>query len=116
MAEQPQTLTVPQALDLAAQHHRAGRLTNAEDIYQQELQTEPDQPAAIHMLGVLAYQAGKNERAVELISRALELQPDLVEAHNNLGLVLQRLGRVQSAKSSYQKAIDLNERLSLIHI
>ena len=85
MAEQQQklvieTLTIPQALDLAVQHHQAGRLTNAEDIYQQVLQTEPDHPSATHMLGVLAHQDGKNELAVKLISRALKLQPDLAEA------------------------------------
>ena len=100
MAEQPQTLTIPQALDLAAQHHKAGRFADAEDIYQQVLQTEPDQPAAIHMLGVLAYQSGKNELAVTLISRALEIQPDLVEAYNNLGATQEALGNFRAAEAS----------------
>ena len=38
MAEPQQTLTIQQALDLAVQHHTAGRLPQAENIYQQILQ------------------------------------------------------------------------------
>jgi len=37
MSEQQQTLTIQQALDLAVQHHNAGRLSEAETIYQQIL-------------------------------------------------------------------------------
>ena len=37
-----QTLTLQQALDLALQHHVAGRLPEAENIYQQILQTDTE--------------------------------------------------------------------------
>ena len=92
-----ETLTIQQALDLALEHHKAGRLPDAGNIYQQILQQEPNQPTALHMLGVLSYQDGKNEQAVELISRAIEIQPDLAEAYNNLGLVQQQLDAIQDA-------------------
>ena len=42
MPEQQQTLTIHQAFALAVQHHNAGDLTKAEDIYQQILQSDPD--------------------------------------------------------------------------
>ena len=42
MSEQQQTLTIQQAIDLAVQHHNAGRLSKAENIYQQILQSEPN--------------------------------------------------------------------------
>ena len=106
MAEQ-QTLSVQQALELANQHHSAGRLPEAEQIYQQVLLQEPDQPHAIHMLGVLAHQVGKHELAVELITRTLVIQPDLAEAHCNLGVSLQHLGRLTEAYAKYQEAIKL---------
>ena len=79
MAEQPPTLTVPQALDLAVAHHKAGRLTEAETLYQQVLEIEPEEPTAIHMLGLLAHQTGQHNLAIELIGRALELEPELAE-------------------------------------
>ena len=70
-----QTLTVQQAIDLAVQHHTAGELSQAEDIYQQILQTHPNQPQALHLLGVIAHQRGENEQAVDLIEKALSLKP-----------------------------------------
>jgi len=42
MPEQKQTLTIPQAIDLAMQHHKEGRLSRAETIYNQILQSNPD--------------------------------------------------------------------------
>ena len=63
--EHLQILSVDQKLDLAAGHHRAGRFTDAEALYQQVLQTEPEHPIATHMLGLLAHQVGKNDLAVE---------------------------------------------------
>ena len=70
MSEPQQTLTMQQALDLAIQHHTAGRLSQAESIYQQILQSNPEQPTALHLLGVIAHQAGKNDVAVDLITKA----------------------------------------------
>ena len=57
MSEQQQTLTIQQALDLAVQHHNEGRLSQAEIIYQQILRSDPNQPIALHLLGVIAHQA-----------------------------------------------------------
>jgi protein O-GlcNAc transferase len=57
--EQEQTLTIQQAIDLAVQHQNAGDLAKAEEIYQQVLQTEAEQPIALHLLGVIAHQVGK---------------------------------------------------------
>ena len=56
-------------MDLAFQHHTAGRLPEAEGIYQQILQVDPDHPVAMHFLGVIAHQMGKNDIAVDLITR-----------------------------------------------
>ena len=50
-------------IELGMQHHSAGRLADAEAVYRQVLETEPDHPTALHMLGVVAYQAGKPDLA-----------------------------------------------------
>ena len=97
MAEQEQTLTIQQAIDLGVQHHNEGRLPQAETIYQQILQSNPNQPVALHLLGVIAHQVGKNDTAVDLITKAISIKPDYVEAHNNLGAVLQKLGKLEEA-------------------
>ena len=76
MSEQQQTLTIQQAIDLGVQHHTAGRLPQAETIYQQILQADPNQPVALHLLGVIAHQMGKNDAAVDRITKALTIKPE----------------------------------------
>ena len=58
-SSEQQTLAIQESIDLAVQHHIAGRLPEAEGIYQQILQADPNQPIALHLLGVIAHQAGK---------------------------------------------------------
>ena len=99
------TLDIQHILGLALQHHSAGRLLEAESIYHQILQTNPEQPQALHMLGVIASQAGNHDAAVELISKALNFNPVDAEAHFNLGNVLRSLGRQDEAVASYRKAL-----------
>ena len=91
MPEQQQTTTIGQALDLAIQHHTAGRLSEAESIYQQILENTPNHPVALHLLGVIAHQVGKNTIAVDLITKALASKPDYSEAHSNLGNLFREL-------------------------
>ncbi len=62
-------------IQTALGHHQAGRLAQAEALYRQALQTEPDHPDALHPLRALARQAGKLAAAAELISRAINAKP-----------------------------------------
>jgi tetratricopeptide (TPR) repeat protein len=102
-----QTFTIEQALELAVQHHSAGRLSEAERIYQRILQAIPDQPVAMHLLGVLTHQSGETGEAVKLVTKAIASAPNYAEAHSNLGNMLQDLGRLEEAVASYRKALDI---------
>ena len=51
------------ALRFAVEHHNAGRLDQAEDIYREILEIEPENPSALHLLGVIAHQVGESEAA-----------------------------------------------------
>ena len=83
----------------------AGRLPESESIYQQILQADPNQPDALHLLGVIAHQLGNNDIAVDFITKALAIKPEYAEAHNNLGNALQNLGRLDEAVASYYSAL-----------
>jgi predicted O-linked N-acetylglucosamine transferase (SPINDLY family) len=100
-------LTIQQALDLAVQHHRAARLSEAENLYRQILAQQPGNVDAMHFLGVIAHQVGHNDAAVELIARAISLKPNFPEAYVNLGLARRDLGQIDEAIADYQKAIAL---------
>ena len=100
-----QSLAIQESIDLALQHHTAGRFPQAERIYQQILQADPNQPVPLLHLGVIAHQVGKIDIAVALITRAIIIKPDYAEAHNNLGSAFKGLGKLDEAVASYHKAL-----------
>ena len=99
------TVTIPQAVEIAIQHHQAGRLAEAEAIYRQILAHDPRQSDALHLLGVIAHQVGRNDLAVDLIRQAIELSPNVPEFHSNLGEAYRKLGALDSAVAAYRRAI-----------
>ena len=99
--EDQQMLTIQQKLDLAVQHHNAGRLPEAENIYQEILKTDPHQPVAMHLLGVIAHQSGLNDVAVDLITKAIGIKHDYAEAYSNLGLIMKDSGNPISARLGF---------------
>ena len=97
--------SIPQSLQIAIEHHQAGRLPLAQAIYRRILQVDPDQPDALYLLGMIAKQEGNLETAVELLGRTLRIKPDHAGAHGSLGNVLQAQGRLHEAAHSYRKAL-----------
>ena len=106
----PSEITVPDALELAVKCHRDGHLDAAEKIYQTVLEAVPEQPDALHFLGVLAHQRGDSPQAIKLIRRAIELLPDGAGLYNNLGNVLYEAERFEEAAGAYEKALLLCPR------
>jgi len=99
--------TVSEALDIAVRYHQAGNLQQAEQLYHQILQVEPQHVNALHLLGVIAHHVGRSDRAVDYISQAVRLAPNFAEAYNNLGIALAALGKLEAAVASYQQALRL---------
>ena len=110
-----ETAAVSNALKAALEHYHAGRLLQAEAIYQQVLQADPHHPEALHFLGVIALHRGRNEIAIELIGKALLFKPDYAEAHNNLGLVLKDQGMLVEAVEHYQQALSIKPNFAEAH-
>jgi len=100
-------LTIEQAFALALQHHQSGRLQEAEHLYRQILDQQPEHPGALHLLGVIAYQAGRCDIGVDLIRQAIALKPAYPEAYSNLGFALKDAGRLEEAIAAYRQAIAL---------
>src|SRR5271165_156835 len=92
---------------VAAHRHRAGQLKEAEHLYRQILQANPQHADTLHLLGVLSIQGGRNDIAVDLISKAIAENDRVPSFYNNLGNALKGLGRLQQAALSYEKALAL---------
>lgn len=92
-------------LQLAMHHHQAGRLRDAERLYQLVLQVKPNHPDTLHLLGVVNHQLGNNDQAYTLISKAIEQMPRAVHFINNLGEVCRALNQLNEAQACYEKVL-----------
>jgi len=95
-------------LDSAIEHHRAGRLAEAEAIYRQILSAQPNDPNALHLLGLVSHQIGRGDQAVDLIRRAIAANPGIADIHANLAVVLSEQGQIDEAIDAYRRALELN--------
>ena len=98
---------VVEALAEAIRLHREGRVRDAEKIYRRVLDRHPDDPNALHFLGLVMLQDGQPGPAAEMIERAIEVDGGVADYHANLGLALRRLGRLDDAIAAYRRAIGL---------
>jgi protein O-GlcNAc transferase len=96
-----------QTLAAAMAHHRAGRLNDAERLYQLVCDTDPKNARAFHLLGVVAHQLRRPD-AASLVGRAVLLNPDFAEAHNDRGVILAANGLFEGALSCFERAVALN--------
>ncbi|NQV82788.1 MAG: tetratricopeptide repeat protein [Rhodospirillales bacterium] len=101
-------LSAQNALALGAQYHNSGNLSQAEGIYRQVLQTDPKQPDALQLLGVIALQRDNNELAVDLLTRSLAIESGFANVHASLGLALKRTGKIDEAIASFDTAITID--------
>ena len=98
-------------LALAMEHHRAGRLAQAEALYQ----GLPALPAAMHLAGVIAAQTGRHDLAVARIAHAIAADPGHADYHANLGASYQALHRNAEAIAAYQQALAIAPDSALAH-
>lgn len=96
------------ALQTAHHLQAAGNSKDAAVICQQVLATDPRQPDAIHLLGVIALQDGDMEKAVQLLQRAIKVNSKNPQFHSNLGLAFYEQGKLKEAEQCYRYAIALH--------
>lgn len=96
-------------LERAIAYHRSQQLQEAKAFYEAVLQRRPDQPDALHLLGVIAHQQGRREEALDLIQRAIRANPAAPEYYNSLGAVRQAMGDEAEAVRLYLEAIRIKD-------
>jgi TPR repeat/Family of unknown function (DUF6165)/Tetratricopeptide repeat len=98
---------ISEALAIALQHHRAGRVREAEQIYRQILAVKPNHVDALNLVGVCASQMGQHEVAIKCIGQAIQLNAAVADFHNNLGEAHRWLGALPEAIACYRQALEL---------
>src|SRR5206468_6273691 len=88
--------------------HQSGKLAAAQEMYEKALQEDPEDPDALHFLGLLYFHRGKGAGGVEMMYRAIAARPDCSEFYCNLGLVLGQTERYEEALEVLDHAIELD--------
>jgi SAM-dependent methyltransferase/Tfp pilus assembly protein PilF len=96
---------------LALEQARAGRLSEATDLFGKILAAEPTHAESYYNLGVIALQIGHVDDAIHLSRQAVALHPGHAEAHGNLAAALAAKGQLVEAAQHGEKALQLNPRL-----
>jgi len=100
----------------ALSQHRAGKLVEAERLYRQALEIDPNHADAIHLLGMIAFQTGDLERAAAAIRKAIAIHPGAASYHSNLGNVLHAQDKLEEAAASYRQALAIRPGLAEAHV
>jgi tetratricopeptide (TPR) repeat protein len=91
----------------ARQHHQAGDLPRAEQVYRQVLAADEANTQAWYLLGAVCQAQGKLDDAVSSLREALRLDPHRAAAHNHLGVTLAQQGHLEEAIASFRQALQL---------
>jgi protein O-GlcNAc transferase len=99
--------TINQAMQIAMEHHQAGRLAEAELTYGRILAEQPGLVRAWNRLGTVWHTMGRIDEGINAYRRAIALRPSYAAAHCNLGKAMQDLDRPDEAIAAFNQAIAL---------
>ncbi len=89
------------------QIYAAGDADSAGRRAEQLLQRDPNNAAALHVLGLIKFNQGDATMAAELLHRSLESVTDAAVL-SDLGVMLRTVGRLTEAEAAYRRALELD--------
>ncbi|MDX2270458.1 MAG: glycosyltransferase 61 family protein [Cyanobacteriota bacterium] len=101
-------------LEEASYQEKKGNLPQAELLYQQIIEVDPEHSFAFYCLGILCVQFKEFDQALDYFRQATIHHSQFSLAFREWGLALQKIGRFDEAISCLQKAIDLGEHSSQV--
>jgi len=104
--------TTDNLIDRALAYHNQGQLSEAEELYQQVLNLEPENCKILNLLGYLYHQTGNYELAIELIGQAIFLDPEQAYFYKTAGQVYFATRNFEDAVDAFRQAIELGDRTS----
>ena len=93
-----------QLLDEAIAHHKQGRYGEAEELYRDVLELDPDHADANNLLGLIGLELGHAVEAVELFDKATRLVPGSAMFRTNYADALRAAQRIPEAIAMYRVA------------
>ncbi len=100
---------IPARINLAMLCDTLGRKDEAETLFSEIIELDPDMAEAHYSLGLLlAENESRMEDAVRSLSRAAELAPENARIHYNLGLALQKLERWNESEKALAQSVRIS--------
>ena len=87
--------------------HQQGKFNEAQVIYEQVLDIEPDRFNVLQLLGALLLATKQYPQSVEVLSKALRINSNHAVCYSNRGSALAALKRSDAALADFNKAISL---------
>lgn len=94
-------------LSLGMAHRKSKSFLQAEQIYQQALQLNPECVECMNNLAVSLMMNNGVERAIGLLVVVNQKKPDYPEAHFNIAVAYEKSGQIKNAVNSYQRYLQL---------
>jgi predicted O-linked N-acetylglucosamine transferase (SPINDLY family) len=105
----PQKKSINQLINLKLQQgvsfHKAGRFEEAESLYKEILQLDPNHYDSVQLLGTIAAQLKQWDKALSLLNLAIKINNSDVGIFNNRGYVLRELKLLDQALIDYDYVI-----------
>ena len=98
----------PQNIQQALHLIRSNKLSEAIKILEQELSSNPKNPDALHLMGVVAYQAGLFQSAIDLIESAIRIRTEEPRYYNDCGEAYRRMGNLGAGIARFRRALVLD--------
>jgi tetratricopeptide (TPR) repeat protein len=105
----------PDRLALAIQHQETGELHEAEALYHQILNEDPDQADALSRLAVICLEAGRFDEASVHYEQLLRLRPNDPAVHSDLGISYAQVGKLSEAGVCFRNALNANSEYAEAH-
>jgi Flp pilus assembly protein TadD len=89
----------------AFEHHKAGKLDQAEELYRQAIASDPTNSDAIQLLGVICMQKGRFGPGEALIREAISIHPEVPDYYRNLAEALVQTRQWNQAIASFRQLL-----------
>ena len=100
--------TIVHLFQVASQHHQNGDLSQAETIYRQILETQPENADVYHLLGLISFQKNCFRDAISFIDRAIAIDPLELIYLFSLGSIYSAVGESNDAIKCYEKILEVH--------
>lgn len=101
-------LPLERVFKIANEYEQAGRYDDAESLLRPVLEVAPQQPEALHLMGLVAFRKNRLEESVRLVEQAIARGTNTPLFFRNICTIYERLGRYDEAVAAGKRAIELD--------